>query len=162
MNEYILVPNDENFIAHHGIKGQKWGIRRYQNSDGTLTAAGRARYGISEDRYTRSQQIQDKRLYGKKAVKRVAKKLGQGENLKSARHVEAKNEFNRKALKKATADAIGSGIGAAGASIAMQMMAHGGVLSSGTLAKAGVLGAGVAASVFGIKTAKSLPKNPYR
>ena len=34
------------FIAHHGIKGQKWGQRRYQNSDGSLTAEGRKRYGV--------------------------------------------------------------------------------------------------------------------
>lgn len=32
------------FLKHHGIKGQKWGNRRYQNEDGTLTAAGRLRY----------------------------------------------------------------------------------------------------------------------
>ena len=37
-----VSPND--FLAHHGIKGQKWGIRRYQNPDGTLTPAGRERY----------------------------------------------------------------------------------------------------------------------
>lgn len=34
----------EDFIAHHGTKGQRWGIRRYQNADGTLTPAGRKRY----------------------------------------------------------------------------------------------------------------------
>lgn len=31
-------------LNHHGIQGQKWGKRRYQNPDGTLTAEGRIRY----------------------------------------------------------------------------------------------------------------------
>lgn len=36
---------DDDFLAHHGILGQKWGIRRYQKEDGTLTEAGKLRYG---------------------------------------------------------------------------------------------------------------------
>lgn len=32
-------------LRHHGIKGQKWGVRRFQNEDGSLTSAGRKRYG---------------------------------------------------------------------------------------------------------------------
>lgn len=35
------------YLAHHGIKGQKWGIRRYQNPDGSLTAAGAKRYNAA-------------------------------------------------------------------------------------------------------------------
>lgn len=35
-------------IYHHGILGMHWGIRRFQNSDGSLTAAGRDRYGVSK------------------------------------------------------------------------------------------------------------------
>lgn len=31
-------------LYHHGVKGQRWGIRRYQNKDGSLTAAGQKRY----------------------------------------------------------------------------------------------------------------------
>lgn len=34
-------------LYHHGIKGQKWGVRRYQNEDGSLTAAGKQRYTTS-------------------------------------------------------------------------------------------------------------------
>lgn len=32
------------YLSHHGILGQKWGIRRYQNRDGTLTSVGKKRY----------------------------------------------------------------------------------------------------------------------
>ena len=37
------------FLAHYGIKGMKWGIRRYQNKDGTLTAEGRKHYSYSRN-----------------------------------------------------------------------------------------------------------------
>lgn len=36
------------YLYHHGIKGQKWGIRRFQNSDGTYTEAGKKRYHLSD------------------------------------------------------------------------------------------------------------------
>ena len=39
-----------NELYHHGIRGQKWGVRRYQNPDGTLTAAGKKRYNVGEAR----------------------------------------------------------------------------------------------------------------
>lgn len=46
MSNYMIAidGNGQPYLAHHGIKGQKWGIRRYQNSDGSLTDAGKKRY----------------------------------------------------------------------------------------------------------------------
>lgn len=35
---------EENELYHHGVKGQKWGVRNYQNEDGTLTEEGKERY----------------------------------------------------------------------------------------------------------------------
>ena len=41
------IVSDE--LYHHGIKGQKWGIRRWQNEDGTLTEEGKKKYGTVEN-----------------------------------------------------------------------------------------------------------------
>lgn len=43
-NEALYADDFDDFIAHHGILGMKWGIRRYQNADGSLTSAGKRRY----------------------------------------------------------------------------------------------------------------------
>lgn len=48
MDEIYTMKIDSEELAHHGIKGMKWGIRRYQNKDGSLTAKGRKRY-LNED-----------------------------------------------------------------------------------------------------------------
>lgn len=42
-----------NELTHHGIRGMRWGIRRYQNKDGTLTNAGRKRAAKLEDEYSK-------------------------------------------------------------------------------------------------------------
>ena len=34
----------DNYLCHYGVNGMRWGVRRYQNSDGSLTTAGRKRY----------------------------------------------------------------------------------------------------------------------
>lgn len=41
------------YMEHHGILGQKWGIRRYQNKDGTLTPEGRARLDKYKQKLTK-------------------------------------------------------------------------------------------------------------
>jgi len=44
--EIEMAKND--YLSHHGIPEQKWGVRRYQNYDGTLTEEGRRRLGIGK------------------------------------------------------------------------------------------------------------------
>ena len=53
--DYAIVYS-ENYLAHHGIKGQRWGVRRFQNADGSYTAAGKARYGIIKDGKSKKKQ----------------------------------------------------------------------------------------------------------
>lgn len=46
-------------LAHHGIKGMKWGIRRFQNEDGTLTAEGQKRYNQDGTKKSRQQRLEE-------------------------------------------------------------------------------------------------------
>lgn len=43
---------DANYLQHHGIKGMRWGIRRFQRKDGSLTPAGKKRYDDDEKEET--------------------------------------------------------------------------------------------------------------
>ena len=58
-----LISSDE--LRHHGIKGQKWGVRKYQNKDGSLTVEGKKRYADS---------MADTKTYTKKGVEVVLRK----------------------------------------------------------------------------------------
>lgn len=57
---------DEYELYHHGILGQKWGQRRFQNEDGSLTPAGRERYGYGKKAYSRQEWKQVKRTMKEK------------------------------------------------------------------------------------------------
>ena len=62
------------YLAHYGIKGMKWGIRRYQNKDGSLTPQGRKRYSqdyadTAELRKKSAEQLSDDQI--RKLNKRI-------------------------------------------------------------------------------------------
>lgn len=61
------------YLAHHGILGQKWGIRRYQNIDGTLTSKGKARLEKRDDDWAKKNSAK----VTAKAQKKSAKELDQ-------------------------------------------------------------------------------------
>lgn len=63
MDYRAYVEFNYNDIYHHGIKGQRWGIRRYQNPDGSLTPAGEKHYGKKLDKLTKKAAKDVNKMY---------------------------------------------------------------------------------------------------
>jgi len=81
------------YLEHHGIPGMRWGVRRYQNSDGSLTNAGRKRYG---DGIAKSSSERKAAKVQAKAAKRREKILNNPKLLK--KHL---NEYSDKEINDA-------------------------------------------------------------
>lgn len=117
----VAYPNE---LYHHGVKGQRWGVRRYQRPDGTLTKAGEKRYhkrlvekaviiggqarfananaGTAERKYRRAERKAalkptDKALRKEKERRRVYEAL--------QKEAESWNKLTEKSIKEAQANA---------------------------------------------------------
>lgn len=85
MELYTIGGLRKDELCHHGVQDQKWGIRRYQNMDGSLTALGRIHYGVA------------KQTASVKAVAKYASKRKKNTNVSLKEEIEeVKNKVNEK------------------------------------------------------------------
>lgn len=114
MDDKYVICSEE--LTHHGIKGQRWGIRRFQNRDGSLTADGKRRrslvetvhdYRISRKRKANLKKARETRAANKAAAEQRAKDIKAGKiKAKDMTDAELKARIERINLEKSYKEAI--------------------------------------------------------
>ena len=102
MNYYSTPPTSDE-IWHHGIKGMRWGVRRYQNEDGSLTPAGEKRYvresisgiGLTKKGLTRKKRLANKVDRYSKKLRNYSSKQAEYQALSKSSKEYVKDDINR-------------------------------------------------------------------
>ena len=117
-------------LYHHGIKGQKWGVRRYQNPDGSLTPEGIRRYGTLENFQADMARKKERREAFKTAAKEKYGEFKEKYGEFKERRIErgqrlSEAGYSRKAnLGKAVTKSLVNTLATVGVSSALKMSGH--------------------------------------
>lgn len=93
----------ETYLAHYGILGMKWGVRRYQNKDGTLTASGQNRYS---KKMTAKRKAAAKKKASEDKKRSEEQQRDQPRDVKSMTDDEIRQFLNRRDLEKRYLEAV--------------------------------------------------------
>lgn len=94
----------ENELMHWGIKGMKWGVRRYQNKDGSLTPAGKKRYDKEMAKLKEEEKIAKNKLRTQAKLNKLDEKRKEIEALKRGKPIAKSTKQHSKPSVKDMSD----------------------------------------------------------
>ena len=104
-------PISDVVLAHHGVKGMKWGVRKDGKPQGFLYGA-RGKRNARNPNYSEKQRRRDEGIYGRRGVKRINRRLNQGDSITTARgsEVSRRNRVAKKSRRVRTTGGVVGGL----------------------------------------------------